>query len=67
LNRASPDSATSCFGEQAEINDFSYGFRRRHNNKMEPTRLTVRAIVSHWRAAHFGRWADIERVSRMML
>ena len=28
------------------------------NNKMEPTRLTVRAIMALRRAAHFERWAD---------
>jgi len=27
-----------------------------YNNKMEPTRLIVRAIMSPWRAAHFERW-----------
>jgi hypothetical protein len=30
------------------------------SSKMEPTRLTVRTIMSPWRAAHFERWADEE-------
>jgi hypothetical protein len=28
---------------------------------MEPTRLTVCAIMRPWRAAHLARWADSER------
>ena len=30
----------------------------RSNTKMEPTRLTVRAIMALRRAAHFERWPD---------
>jgi hypothetical protein len=35
-------------------------YDQRPNIEMEPTRLTVRVIMSPRRAAHFGRWADGE-------
>ena len=50
--------AQRCESEDTRRMDVSIGPA---NNKMEPTRLTVHAIMAPRRAAHFARWADGER------